>query len=114
MGMRAVDLGELYTYLKLFGRVYTDCEAERQTIEKGIEEILNREYSREEAAAALQVMRNPRNAGRRRKNGLEAQEQVRALSAQGKTIRDISAETGIPKSTVQRLKRMSDGQVSHN
>lgn len=113
MGMRAVDLWELYTYLKLFGRVYTDCEAERQTMEKGVEEILNREYSREKAAA-LQVMRNPRNAGRRRKNGLEAQEQVRALSAQGKTIRDISAETGIPKSTVQRLKRMSDGQVSHN
>lgn len=114
MGMRAVDLGELYTYLKLFGRVYTDCERERQIMEQGIEEILNREYSQEEASAALQAIRNPRNAGRRRKNGLEAQEQIKELSAQGKTIRDISAETGIPKSTVQRLKRMSDGQVSHN
>lgn len=109
-----MDLGELYTYLKLFGRVYTDCETERQIMEQGIEEIFNREYSREEAPAALQAMRNPRNAGRRRKNGLEAQEQIKALSAQGKTIRDISAETGISKSTVQRLKRISDGQVSHN
>ena len=38
-------------------------------------------------------------------NRPEAQEQIKALSAQGKTIREISAETGIPKSTVQRLKK---------
>jgi len=43
VGMRARDLGELYTYLKLFGRVYTDCEAERQIIEHGIEEIFSRD-----------------------------------------------------------------------
>ena len=105
MGMRARDLGELYTYLKLFGRVYTDCEAERQIIEHGIEEIFSREYSSEDASTALQAMKNPRKAGRRRKNGPEAQEQIKALSAQGKTIREISAETGIPRSTVQRLKK---------
>lgn len=40
VGMRAVDLGELYTYLKLFERVYTDYETERQIIERGIEDIL--------------------------------------------------------------------------
>ncbi|WP_074664195.1 helix-turn-helix domain-containing protein [Enterocloster clostridioformis] len=38
-------------------------------------------------------------------NRPEAQEQIKALSAQGKNIREISAETGIPKSTVQRLKK---------
>ena len=59
-------------------------------------------------------MKNPRKAGRRRKNEPKAQEQIKALSVQGKSIREISAEIGIPKSTVQRLKRMSDGQVSHN
>ncbi|NBH32773.1 hypothetical protein D3Z58_04215 [Clostridiaceae bacterium] len=98
--MRAVELGELYTDLKLFGQVYTDCERERLILEHGIEEVFDREYS-----GAPQSMRNPRKAGRRRKNGPEAQKQIRVLSGQGKTIREISAETGIPKSTVHRLKK---------
>lgn len=105
VGMRAVDLGELYTYLKLFGRVYTDCETERQIIEHGIEEIFSKEYQEEDAATVLRAMKNPRKAGRRRKNGPEAQAQIKALSVQGKSIREISAETGIPKSTVQRLRK---------
>ena len=62
VGMRARDLGELYTYLNLFGRVYTDCEAERQIIEHGIEGIFSREYSSEDASTALQAMKNPRCA----------------------------------------------------
>lgn len=103
--MRAVELGELYTYLKLFGQVYTDCERERLILEHGIEEIFDREYSGRDAGGALQAMRNPRKAGRRRKNGLEARKQIRVLSGEGKTIREISAETGIPKSTVHRLKK---------
>ena len=105
MGMRAGDLGELYTYLKLFGQVYTDCEAERQIIEHRIEEIFSREYRCGDGAAALRAMKNPRKAGRRRKHGPEAQEQIQALLIQGKSIREISAETGIPKSTVQRPKK---------
>ena len=105
VGMRAKDLGELYTYLNLFGRVYTDCEEERKTIEHGIEDIFMREYGHADATAALRSMRNPRNAGRRRKNGDEAREQIRLLAAQGKTIREISAETNIPKSTVHRVKK---------
>lgn len=105
VAMRAVELGELYTYLKLFGQVYTDCERERLILEHGIEEVFGREYSGRDACKALQAMRNPRKAGRRRKNGPEAQKQIRVLSGQGKTIREISAETGIPKSTVHRLKK---------
>lgn len=84
VGIRAVDLGELYTYLKLFGRVYTDYETERQIIERGIEDIYRREYCSEDAAAALLSMKNPRKAGRRRKNGPKAQEQIKALSVQEK------------------------------
>jgi len=57
-------------------------------------------------------MGNPRKAGRRRKNGPEAREQIKALSAQGKSIREISAETGIPKSSVQRLKKCLMGWCS--
>ena len=107
VAMRAGELGELYTYLKLFGQVYTDCERERLKPEHGIEEVFEREYSGRGACGGVQAMRNPRKAGRRRKNGPEAQEQIKALSEQGKSIREISAETGIPKSTVQRLKKDS-------
>ncbi len=105
MGMRAKDPGELYTYLKLFGRVYTDCEEERKTMEHGIEDIFTKEYGYQDGAAALQAMRNPREARRRKKNGDGAREQVRLLAAQGKSIREISAETNIPKSTVHRIKK---------
>lgn len=105
VAMRAGDLGELYTYLKLFGQVYTDCGRERQILEQGIEEVFVREYGSRDACGAQQAMRNPRKAGRRRKNGPEVQERIKALSEQGKSIREISAETGIPKSTVQRLKK---------
>jgi len=105
VAMRAGELGELYTYLKLFGQVYTDCERERLKLEHGIEEVFDREYSSRDACGTLQAMKNPRKAGRRRKNGPKVQEQIKALSEQGKSIREISAETGIPKSTVQRLKK---------
>lgn len=105
VAMKSGDLGELYTYLKLFGQVYTDCERERQILEEGIEEVFSREYGSRDACRALEAMRNPRRAGRRRKNRPEAQERIKALSKQGKSIREISAETGIPKSTVQRLKK---------
>ena len=105
VGMRAKDLGELYTYLNLFGRVYTDCEEERKTMERGIEDIFMREYGHQDGAAVLQAMWNPREAGRRRKNGDGAREQIRLLAAQGKSIREISAETNIPKSTVHRIKK---------
>ncbi len=103
--MRAVEPGELYTYLKLFGQVYTDCERERLILEQGIEEVFGWEYSGRDACGTPQAMRNPRKAGRRRKNGPEAQKQIRVLSGQGKTIREISAETRIPKSTIHRLKK---------
>lgn len=105
VAMRVGDLGELYTYLKLFGQVYTDCERERQILEQGIEEVFDREYSGRDVCGGLQAMRNPRKAGRKRKNGREAAEQIKSLSEQGRSIREISAETGIPKSTVQRLKK---------
>lgn len=105
VAMRAVELGELYTYLNLFGQVYTDCGKERQILERGIEEVFVREYGNRDTCGALWSMRNPRKAGRRRKNGPEVQERIKALSKQGKSIREISAETGIPKSTVQRLKK---------
>ena len=81
-----------------------EASFEPQSIPKRTRDVSGIEDKREDASTALQAMKNPRKAGRRRKNGPEAQEQIKALSAQGKTIREISAETGIPRSTVQRLK----------
>lgn len=103
VAMRAGDLGELYTYLKRFGQVYTDCGRERQILEQGIEEVFVREYGSRDACGALQAMKNPRKAGRRRKNRPETQEQIKALSNQGKSIREISAETGIPEGMKKSL-----------
>nr|WP_027641495.1 helix-turn-helix domain-containing protein [Enterocloster clostridioformis] len=82
-----------------------EASFEPQSIPKRTRDVSGIEDKSEDASTALQAMKNPRKAGRRRKNGPEAQEQIKALSAQGKTIREISAETGIPKSTVQRLKK---------
>ena len=82
-----------------------EASFEPQSIPKRTRDVSGIEDKSEDASTALQAMKNPRKAGRRRKNGPEAQEQIKALSAQGKTIREISAETGIPRSTVQRLKK---------
>jgi len=101
--MRAEELGELYTYLKLFGQIYTDCERERQILENGIEEVFGRKYGDRNVCESLKVLKNPRKAGRR--NEPETQERIKALLEQGRSIREISVETGIPKSTVQRLKK---------
>ena len=105
MAMRAKDLGELYTYLKMFGQTYTDCEKEREAMERGIEEVFSREYGGRKEGGTLEALRNPRNAGRRRKNREGAGEQIRQLRMEGKSIREISAETGIPKSTVHRIEK---------
>ena len=82
-----------------------EASFEPLSIPKRTRDVSGIEDKSEDASTALQATKNPRKAGRRRKNGPEAQEQIKALSAQGKTIREISAETGIPRSTVQRLKK---------
>ena len=100
VGMRARDLGELYTYLNLFGRVYTDCEAERQIIEHGIEEIFSREYSSEDASTALQAMKNPRKAGSPAKK-------CQGVKKAAKVGLDVSLKTSIiPEDAIVDLRNL--------
>ncbi|MDY5477608.1 MAG: hypothetical protein SPG10_12245 [Enterocloster clostridioformis] len=54
---------------------------EPQSIPKRTRDVSGIEDKSEDASTALQATKNPRKAGRRRKNGPEAQEQIKALSA---------------------------------
>ena len=70
---------------------------EPQSIPKRTRDVSGIEDKSEDASTALQAMKNPRKAGRRRKNGPEAQEQIKALSAQGKTIRGYPLKRVFPE-----------------
>lgn len=104
LAMNAHDLSELYTYLELFTDTYTDCEREITTIQASIRELYMVQYQCDDAESAMRRLRNPREAGRKKHYSGDAQEQVLELSRQGKSVREISRLTGIPKSTVQRLR----------
>lgn len=101
--MKWHDLGELYTYLDQFKKIYTGCTEEAAAIQKYILEIYARGHGQEDAEMALRSMRNPRQAGRKKAHGEKAQVEVKSLSAQGKSVREISKEMGIARSTVQRM-----------
>lgn len=90
--------------MRLFGQAYTDCERERQILEQEIEEFC-REYGGRNGFRFRKALRIRERQEGEEKNRPEVQEQIKALWEQGKSIRKISAETGIPKSTVQKLKK---------
>lgn len=69
-----------------------------------IKEIYMEQYPCADVEGAVRGLGNPRNAGRKARYGADAKALVREISAQGKSIREISRLTGIPRSTVQRLK----------
>lgn len=96
------DLGELYTYLELFGKVYDGYDTQIETLMKGIEEVYAHEYRCKDPEKALRRLRNPREAGRKQKYTQEQIEQVRELAREGRSIREIAEESGISKSSVQR------------
>jgi len=70
VAMKAGDLRELYTYLKLFGQVYTDCGRERQILGHGIGEVFGWEYSGRDACGVLQAMGNPGESPDNQAHGL--------------------------------------------
>lgn len=107
MYMEEKDLGELYTYLELFDRTYGGYEEEVKVLLAGIEAVYKAEYPCEDAAGALRRLRNPRNAGRHMRYTEKDKDRVRALRHDRKSVREISRETGLPKSTVSRL--LQDG-----
>ena len=97
------DLGELYTYLELFNKVYGGYEAETAAIMAGILEIYTKGYRPRDADTALRELRNPRGAGRKSSITEEQISEVVRLRKANKSIREISAETGLSKSSVQRV-----------
>ena len=103
------DFGETYTFLELFLRTYVVHEDEVKTVLHAILEMYMLEYNRKDPVRALQALRNPRNAGRKKHIANEVVTRIRELHNQGHSIRCIAEETGVPKSSVQRL--LNDGTV---
>ena len=97
------DLGELYTYLELFRKVYGGYDTEVHSLMSAILDIYMDEYRHKNADAALRELRNPRGAGRKTSVSDDSRERIRELRGLGLSIRKISAKTGIPRSTVQRI-----------
>ncbi len=104
LSMNRHDLSELYTYLELFMDTYTDCPGECSALQARIKEIYLEQYPCTDVESAVHELGNPRGAGRKACYGNDVRVRIRELSAQGKTVREISRLTGVPKSTVQRLK----------
>ena len=97
------DFGETYTFLELFLKTYTSHEEEVQIVLDAILAIYMLEYGRRNPVRALKALRNPRNAGRKPAIPDDAERTVKSLHCRGKSIRTIAEETGLSKSTVQRL-----------
>lgn len=98
------NLAELYTYLEFFVKYYDGFDQEAEVLMKGIREIYQEESNCKDPDEALRELRNPRNAGRRKKYSELDIKKLRQM-AKGKSIREISEMTGIPRSTVQRMLR---------
>lgn len=104
LAMTRHDLTELYAYLELFSNTYSDCESECASLRDAIREIFMEQYPNDDIDASTLENGNPRGAGRKPHHGDNAKASIQALSAMGKSVREISRLTGIPRSTVQRLK----------
>ena len=109
--MQDKDLGELYSFLKLFRNTYKVCEQEADKLLEEIRELYMLHTGVTDAEEALKELRNPRNAGRKTRIREETGVRVKELRRSGRTIREISAETGLSKSSVQRILQKP---VSHN
>ena len=97
------DFGETYTYLELFLRTYDLHEEEVKTALNAILEMYMQEYNRSDPIRALKELKNPRNAGRKQQIADDDIRRIKELRSLGQSIRSISEETRIPKSTVQRV-----------
>ena len=110
-GMSEHDFGEAYTFLELFLRTYVVHEDEVKTVLQAILDTYMLEYNRADPTRALKELRNPRNAGRKRSISDDDMRRIQELHSQNHSIRTIADETGVPKSTVQRL---LNNQTSRN
>ena len=96
------DFGELYAYLACFYGTYA---IEEQAVKQVLDTVAwayAAEYGYEDPSA-IKALRNSRGAGRKRKTSQEMKQTIKELAKSGLSIREITAKTGIPKSTVQRM-----------
>jgi len=102
-GMSEHDFGETYTFLELFLKTYVVHEEEVKISLQAILDTYMLEYNQSDPIRALKVLRNPRNAGRKSQVKEEDISRIRELRMNHHSIRSIAEETGVPRSTVQRL-----------
>jgi hypothetical protein len=102
------DFGETYTFLELFLRTYVVHEEDVKTVLEAILKTYMLEYNRDDPIRALKALRNPRNAGRKSQVRDKDVSRIRELRKTSLSIRKIAEETGVPKSTVQRLLKESN------
>ncbi len=105
------DFAETYTYLELFFKSYVVHENEVEIALKAILDTYMLEYNHKDPIHALRMLRNPRGAGRKALTTTEDVVCVMKLHNSGNSIRSIAEETGLSKSTVQRLLKK---QLSRN
>ncbi len=100
--MEVGDLLELQSLLSLYEKTYSCGQEEAVALLEAVQRVLSLEYdiSPENAKKRL---RNPRGAGRK-PTYTEAQSlEVKRLRKEGLAIRNIAEQSGIPKSTVERI-----------
>ena len=105
--MQEKDLAELYTTLDLFAKTYLCGREAAVSLMDSVRLIFSLEYACPDPDAAMRKLKNPRNAERKPLYSYAVTAQVKQLRREGLSIRDISAQTGIPKSSVQRILQAS-------
>ena len=100
--MREKDFGDLYACLACFYSTYAIEEKAVKLVLDTVAWAYASEYGHDDVSA-IKELRNLRNAGRKQKNGQDVKKRIMELAKSGLSIRQISAETGVPKSTVQRI-----------
>lgn len=109
--MQDGDLGELYSYLKLFQKTYCTCELEVGKLLQAVRDLYILQTGTGNVEEALNGLRNPRHAGRKQAITEDQRRTVRELHGSGMAIREIAAGTGLSRSSVQRILH---GGLSHN
>ena len=97
------DLAELYSYLRLFRRTYVACEKETDELLDAVKYLYMLQTGIIVTDEALVQLRNPKAAGRKKSITQEQCQKVRELHSSGMSIREIAANTGLSKSSVQRI-----------
>ena len=104
------DILELYVLLDVFSRVYDDLPDEVTMIMKSVsaeyqaDHHIKTELSHSEIMEiAKTILRNPRNAGAKRKYSLECDKRIQELHSHGMNLRDIAKQMQCSYGYVQSI-----------